>query len=64
MYRFSISSRVSISRVSKVLKDTVETERQKILVIGKTECLNEELSGYAIQLAQRQRYDKSVVIRN
>jgi hypothetical protein len=39
----------------------VETERQKILVIGKTECLNEELSGYAIQLAQRLRYDLFVV---
>jgi len=39
----------------------VETERQKILVIGKPECLNEALSGYAIHLAQRLKYDLFVV---
>ncbi|MFH0997013.1 MAG: hypothetical protein V1844_16185 [Pseudomonadota bacterium] len=39
----------------------METERQKILVIGKPECLNEALSGYAIQLAQRLKYDLFVV---
>jgi hypothetical protein len=41
--------------------ETVETERRKILVIGKYDCLNDALSGYAIQLAQRLKYDLFVV---
>ena len=41
--------------------ETVETERRKILVIGKSDCLNDALSGYAIQLAQRLKYDLFVV---
>ncbi len=41
--------------------ETVETERRKILVIGKFDCLNDALSGYAIQLAQRLKYDLFVV---
>ena len=41
--------------------ETVETERRKILVIGKSDNLNDALSGYAIQLAQRLKYDLFVV---
>jgi hypothetical protein len=41
--------------------ERVETERRKILVIGKSDCLNDALSGYAIQLAQRMKYDLFVV---
>ena len=41
--------------------ETVETEQRKILVIGKSDCLNDALSGYAIQLAQRLKYDLFVV---
>jgi hypothetical protein len=41
--------------------ETVETEQRKILVIGKSDCLNDVLSGYAIQLAQRLKYDLFVV---
>ena len=39
----------------------METERRKILVIGKSDNLNDALSGYAIQLAQRLKYDLFVV---
>ncbi len=42
-------------------KETLETEQRKILVIGKSDCLNDALSGYAIQLAQRMKYDLFVV---
>jgi len=41
--------------------ETMETERRKILVIGNYDCLNDALSGYAIQLAQRLKYDLFVV---
>ena len=41
--------------------EAVETEQRKILVIGKFDCLNDALSGYAIQLAQRMKYDLFVV---
>jgi hypothetical protein len=40
---------------------TVETERRKILVIGKSDSFNDALSGYAIQLAQRLKYDLFLV---
>jgi hypothetical protein len=41
--------------------ETVATEQRKILMIGKSDCLNDALSGYAIQLAQRLKYDLFVV---
>ena len=41
--------------------ETVETERRKILVIGNSDSINDSLSGYAIQLAQRLKYDLFVV---
>jgi len=39
----------------------VETEQRKILVIGKSDGINDALSAYAIQLAQRLKYDLFVV---
>ncbi len=41
--------------------ETAGTEQRKILVIGNSESLNDALSGYAIQLAQRMKYDLFVV---
>jgi hypothetical protein len=47
--------------LSHQANETMETEQRKILVIGKSDCLNDALSGYAIQLAQRMKYDLFVV---